>query len=177
MTLFVAVHQHAPERCPPVKGYFPLMGESDARVRAIRTTGDGAGRGFGIVTGMAATPDEALAELRRNAEAQAESLDDRTPGEQRADRLRELDEPFESAFLAIRGCRCPPDGRRHRRGRQRLAGLRDFGQVIREHHRPRARTACACHCAAALNVRAGTRLRDDGARCSSSQACQCTPVI
>jgi hypothetical protein len=72
------------------------MGESDARVRAIRTTGDGAGRAFGIVTGMAATPDEALAELRRNAEAQAESLDHRTPGEQRADRLRELDDPFES---------------------------------------------------------------------------------
>ena len=72
------------------------MGESGVRVRAIRTTGDGAGRAYGIVTGMAATPDEALAELRRNAEAQAESLDDRTPIQQRADRLRELDEPFES---------------------------------------------------------------------------------
>ena len=72
------------------------MGESGVRVRVIRTTGDGAGRAYGIVTGMAATPDEALAELRRNAEAQAESLDDRTPIQQRADRLRELDEPFES---------------------------------------------------------------------------------
>jgi hypothetical protein len=72
------------------------MGESGVRVRAIRTTGDGAGRAYGIVTGMAVSPEETLAELRRNAEAQAESLDDRTPSEQRADRLRELDEPFES---------------------------------------------------------------------------------
>jgi len=86
---------------PGPKGVFPLMGQHGARVRTIRTTGDGAGRAYGIVTGMAATPGEALAELRRNAEAQAESLDPRTPREQRAERLRELYEPFgESAPAA-----------------------------------------------------------------------------
>ena len=53
------------------------MGEYGARVRTIRTTGDGAGRAYGIVTGLAATPDEALAELMRHAEARAESLDPR----------------------------------------------------------------------------------------------------
>lgn len=31
--------------------------------------------------------------------------------------------------------------------------------------------------AAALDVHPSTRLRDEGATCSSSQACQCTPVI
>jgi hypothetical protein len=31
--------------------------------------------------------------------------------------------------------------------------------------------------AAVLDVHRGTRLRDEGAACSSSQACQCTPVI
>jgi len=51
------------------------MRERGARVRTLRTTLDGVGRAYGIVTGMAATPDEALAELRRNAEAQAESLE------------------------------------------------------------------------------------------------------
>ena len=70
------------------------MRERGARVRTIRTTLDGVGRAYGIVTGMAATPDEALAELRRNAEAQAESLEPRKPAEQRAERLRELYEPF-----------------------------------------------------------------------------------
>jgi|KBSMisStaDraftv2_1062788.scaffolds.fasta_scaffold153129_3 hypothetical protein len=72
------------------------MRERDARVRTllIRTTLDGVGRAYGIVTGMAATPDEALAELRRNAEAQAESLEPRKPAGQRAERLRELYEPF-----------------------------------------------------------------------------------
>jgi hypothetical protein len=53
------------------------MRERDARVRTLRTTLDGVGRPYGIVTGMAATPDEALAELRRNADAQAESLETR----------------------------------------------------------------------------------------------------
>lgn len=86
------------------------MGEYGARVRTIRTTGDGAGRAYGIVTGMAATPDGALAELMRHAEAQAESLDPRphdprphdprTPAQQRAARLQELTDPFgESASL------------------------------------------------------------------------------
>jgi hypothetical protein len=50
------------------------MTEYGAPVSTIRTTGDGVGRAYGIVTGMAATPDEALAELRRNAEAQTKSL-------------------------------------------------------------------------------------------------------
>ena len=81
------------------------MGQYGARVRTIRTTGDSAGHAYGIVTGMAATPDAALAELMRNAEARAESLDAgslyaprshdrRTPAQQRAERLRELTEPF-----------------------------------------------------------------------------------
>jgi hypothetical protein len=78
------------------------MGQYGARVRTIRTTRDGVGRAYGIVTGVAATPDKALAELMRNAEAQAESHDPRshnprTPGEQRAERLRELTEPFEES--------------------------------------------------------------------------------
>jgi hypothetical protein len=51
---------------------------------------------------MAATPGEALAELQRNAEAQAESLNPETPAalspaQQRAERLRELTEPFEES--------------------------------------------------------------------------------
>lgn len=50
-------------------------------MRTLRTTLDGVGRAYGIVTGMAATPDEALAELRRNAEAQAESLEARKRAE------------------------------------------------------------------------------------------------
>ena len=50
-------------------------------MRTLRTTLDGVGRAYGIVTGMAATPDEALAELRRNAEAQAESLETRKRAE------------------------------------------------------------------------------------------------
>lgn len=62
-------------------GTFPLMTERDARVRTLRTTLDGVGRAYGIVTGMAATPDEALAALRRNAEAQAESLETRKRAE------------------------------------------------------------------------------------------------
>ena len=87
-----------------LKGGIPLMGQYGARVRTIRTTRDGAGQAYGIVTGMAATPDTALAELMRNAEARAESLDarslypsshdPRTPAQQRAERLRELTEPF-----------------------------------------------------------------------------------
>jgi hypothetical protein len=80
------------------------MGEYGARVRTIRTTGDGAGRAYGIVTGMAATPDQALAELMRHAEARAESLDPRpldprprdrrTPAQQRAREVAELTDPF-----------------------------------------------------------------------------------
>ena len=57
------------------------MRERGARVRTLRTTLDGVGRAYGIVTGMAATPDEALAELRRNAEAQVESLEARKRAE------------------------------------------------------------------------------------------------
>ena len=87
---------------PGSKGGIPLMGEYGARVRTIRTTDDGAGRAYGIVTGMAATPDEALAELMRHAEARAESLDPRprdrrTPAQQRAARLQELTDPFEES--------------------------------------------------------------------------------
>ena len=63
------------------------MRKSGAHVRTIRTTCDGVGRAYGIITGMAATPNEALAELWRNAEAQAEPLD-----EQRA--REEMYEPF-----------------------------------------------------------------------------------
>jgi hypothetical protein len=43
-----------------------------ARVVRIRTTCDGAGRARGIVTGMGATPQLALAELRREAEGLAQ---------------------------------------------------------------------------------------------------------
>jgi hypothetical protein len=93
---------------PGTKGVFPLMGESGARVRTIRTTRDVVGRAYGIVTGMAATPDEALAELIRNAEAQAESLDPRTPGEQRAERLRELTQPFEESAPAAQSVSLGP---------------------------------------------------------------------
>ena len=50
-------------------------------MRTLRTTFDGVGRAYGIVTGMAATPDEALAELGRNAEAQVESFEARKRAE------------------------------------------------------------------------------------------------
>jgi hypothetical protein len=101
------------------------MRKSGARVRTIRTTCDGVGRAYGIITGMAATPNEALAELWRNAEAQAESLEPRKLAEQRA--LREMYEPFERSgpFEVVD---VHVNGRRHGRGRQRLAGLRDIGQ-------------------------------------------------
>lgn len=45
------------------------MVEWTARVVMIRTTRDGDGRWCGIVTGMGATPELALAELRREGEA------------------------------------------------------------------------------------------------------------
>src|SRR5260370_1744289 len=48
------------------------MVERIARVVRIRTTRDGGGRACGIVTGMGATPQLALAELRREAEGLAQ---------------------------------------------------------------------------------------------------------
>jgi hypothetical protein len=48
------------------------MGDWIARVVRIRTTRDGGGHACGIVTGMGATPQLALAELRREAEGLAE---------------------------------------------------------------------------------------------------------
>jgi len=53
------------------------MSDFDTRVKTIRTTRDGAGHTYRIVTGIAATPDQALALLRSNAEAAAESLEPR----------------------------------------------------------------------------------------------------
>ena len=48
------------------------MGDWIARVVRFRTTRDGRGRACGIVTGMGATPQVALAELRREAEELAQ---------------------------------------------------------------------------------------------------------
>jgi hypothetical protein len=84
------------------------MREPGVRVGTIRTTRDGVGRAYGIVTGIAATPDEALAELRRIAEAQAESLEPRKPAEQRAELLRELYEPFPESAPAAQSASLGP---------------------------------------------------------------------
>jgi len=50
------------------------MKESGDRVKTIRTTRDDVGHAYGIVIGMAATPAEALVELKRKAEDAVESL-------------------------------------------------------------------------------------------------------
>lgn len=71
------------------------MRESGARVRTIRTTRDDVDRAYGIVTGMAATPDEALVKLRSNAEALAESLEPRKLAKERE--LVESYQPFEES--------------------------------------------------------------------------------
>jgi hypothetical protein len=50
-------------------GYLPHMVDSIARVVRIRTTSDRVGYEIGIVTGMGATPEQALTELWRDAQA------------------------------------------------------------------------------------------------------------
>jgi len=55
------------------------MRKPDAHVKTIRTTRDGVGRVYGIVIGMAATPDQARAEVSRNAEVEAQLLEPRKP--------------------------------------------------------------------------------------------------
>jgi len=127
--------EHRPGARPVMDGpgrcaYLPRMMEWIGRLVAIRTTSDGAGPACRVITGLGATPDQALAKLRNETEswlAQEAQMVQEANDEEDANRNvayeewrknhKETPEELRTGIripphLAPRGPRRPPEERR-----------------------------------------------------------------